>query len=55
MASSDLEQADTRFARVAQMRYFGGHSDQGIAETLGISDRTVQHDSEKARLILAAS
>jgi RNA polymerase sigma factor (TIGR02999 family) len=50
-----LEQADPRLAEVAQMRYFGGYSEQEIAETLGISERTVQRDWEKARLILAAA
>jgi RNA polymerase sigma factor (TIGR02999 family) len=47
-----LEQADSRLALVAQMRYFGGYSDQEIAETLGVSDRTVRRDWERARLIL---
>ena len=51
----DLEQADFRLAQVAQMRYFGGYSEQEIAETLGISERTVQRDWEKARLILSAA
>jgi len=50
-----LEQADPRLAEVAQMRYFGGYSEQEIAETLGISERTVQRDWEKARLILATA
>jgi len=50
-----LEQADPRLAELAQMRYFGGYSEQEIAETLGISDRTVQRNWEKARLILAAA
>jgi RNA polymerase sigma factor (TIGR02999 family) len=54
-ALEDLEQADARLAQVAQMRYFGGYSEQEIAETLGVSDRTVQRDWEKARLILAAA
>ena len=54
-ALEDLEQADPRLAEVAQMRYFGGYSDREIAETLGTSDRTVQRDWEKARLILAAA
>jgi len=54
-ALEDLEQADPRLAEVAQMRYFGGYSDHEIAETLGTSDRTVQRDWEKARLILAAA
>ena len=50
-----LEQADPRLAQVAQMRYFGGYSEQEIAETLDITERTVQRDWEKARLILAAA
>jgi RNA polymerase sigma factor (TIGR02999 family) len=48
-----LEQADPRLAQVAQMRYFGGYSEQEIAETLDITERTVRRDWEKARLILA--
>lgn len=54
-ALDDLEQADPRLAQVAQMRYFGGYSEREIAETLGVTERTVQRDWEKARLILAAS
>ena len=51
----DLEQADPRLAQVAQMRYFGGYSEQEIAETLEVTEHTVQRDWEKARLILAAA
>jgi RNA polymerase sigma factor (TIGR02999 family) len=50
-----LEQADPRLAQVAQMRYFGGYSEQEIAETLELTERTVQRDWEKARLVLAAA
>jgi len=50
-----LEQADARLAQVAQMRYFGGYSEKEIAETLGVNERTVQRDWEKARAILAAA
>ena len=50
-----LEQADPRLAQVAQMRYFGGYSAQEIAETLEVTERTVQRDWEKARMILAAA
>lgn len=48
-----LEQADSRLGQVAQMRYFGGYSEQEIAETLDVNERTVRRDWEKARLILA--
>ncbi|HEY6455741.1 MAG TPA: ECF-type sigma factor [Steroidobacteraceae bacterium] len=50
-----LEKAEPRLAQVAQMRYFGGYSEQEIAEALDITERTVQRDWEKARMILAAS
>jgi DNA-directed RNA polymerase specialized sigma24 family protein len=42
-------------AQVGQMRYFGGYSEQEIAETLDVTECTVQRDREKARLILAAA
>jgi RNA polymerase sigma factor (TIGR02999 family) len=50
-----LEQANSRLAQVALMRYFGGYSDQEIAETLDVAERTVRRDWEKARLILKAA
>jgi len=50
-----LEQADERLAQVAQMRYFGGYTEREIAETLGVTERTVQRDWEKARAILLAA
>lgn len=52
-ALEELEQAEPRLAQVAQMRYFGGYSEKEIAETLDVTERTVQRDWEKARLILA--
>jgi RNA polymerase sigma factor (TIGR02999 family) len=54
-ALKDLQKADPRLAQVAEMRYFGGYSEKEIAETLEITERTVQRDWEKARLILAAA
>jgi len=50
-----LEQADARLARVVEMRYFGGYTEQEIAQALEVTERTVQRDWEKARLILAAA
>lgn len=47
-----LEQANSRLAQVAQMRYFGGYSMQEIAEALDLTERTVWRDWEKARIIL---
>jgi RNA polymerase sigma factor (TIGR02999 family) len=54
-ALEDLARADARLALVVEMRYFGGYSEQEIAETLGVTERTVQRDWEKARLILRAT
>ncbi|MGO9593133.1 MAG: ECF-type sigma factor [Steroidobacteraceae bacterium] len=53
-ALEDLEKVNPRLVRVAEMRYFAGYSEREIAETLDITERTVQRDWEKARLILAA-
>jgi len=47
-----LEQADARAARMVEMRYFGGYSDQEIAQALDVTERTVQRDWEKARMLL---
>ncbi len=50
-----LAAADSRLAQVVEMRFFGGYSMAEIAETLQITERTVQRDWDKARLLLAAS
>ena len=47
-----LEAAEPRLAQVVEMRYFGGLSEAEIAEVLGLSERTVRRDWEKARLLL---
>jgi RNA polymerase sigma factor (TIGR02999 family) len=49
-----LAQVNERLAQVVEMRYYGGYSEIEIAETLGVTERTVRRDWEKARLILAA-
>jgi RNA polymerase sigma factor (TIGR02999 family) len=43
---------DPRLAQVAEMRYFGGMTEPEIAGTLGITERTVRRDWQKARLLL---
>jgi RNA polymerase sigma factor (TIGR02999 family) len=48
-----LEQADQRAAQMVAMRYFGGYSDREIAETMGLTERTVQRDWEKAKMLLS--
>jgi RNA polymerase sigma factor (TIGR02999 family) len=51
-ALHELEKADARAARMVEMRYFGGYSDKEIAEMLAITERTVQRDWEKAKVLL---
>ncbi|MBL8341318.1 MAG: sigma-70 family RNA polymerase sigma factor [Rubrivivax sp.] len=50
-----LEKAEPRLAQVAEMRFFGGLSESEIGEALGLSERTVRRDWEKARLLLLAA
>jgi len=54
-ALESLAQVDARLAQVVQMRYFGGYSEQEIAETLDVTERTVQRLWLKARLMLRAA
>jgi RNA polymerase sigma factor (TIGR02999 family) len=54
-ALESLEQVDARLAQVVQMRYFGGYSEREIAETLEVTERTVQRLWLKARLMLQAA
>jgi RNA polymerase sigma factor (TIGR02999 family) len=49
-----LSTVDARLAQVVEMRYFGGLTDLEIGEALGVADRTVRRDWERARLLLAA-
>jgi predicted transcriptional regulator len=37
------------------MRYFAGMTEPEIAETLGVTERTVRRDWEKARMLLATA
>lgn len=48
-----LAQVDERLVRVVEMRYFAGLTDAEIAAALGVADRTVRRDWERARLLLA--
>ena len=52
-ALEHLARIDERLAKVAEMRYFGGMSDPEIAEVMGVTDRTVRRDWDKARMLLA--
>jgi RNA polymerase sigma factor (TIGR02999 family) len=47
-----LAVAAPRLAQVVEMRYFGGLTEQEIADALGVTERTVRRDWDKARLLL---
>ncbi|MBS0590113.1 MAG: sigma-70 family RNA polymerase sigma factor [Proteobacteria bacterium] len=51
-ALRELEQRLPRLGRVVELRYFGGLTESEIAEVLGVTERTVRRDWEKARLLL---
>jgi RNA polymerase sigma factor (TIGR02999 family) len=48
-ALEDLEQLEPRAARLVELRYFGGYTDQEAAEVLGVSFATARRDWEFAR------
>ena len=48
-----LAKVDGRLVKVVEMRYFGGLEEREIAESLGVTGRTVRRDWEKARLMLS--
>ena len=51
-ALQELAQVDERLVRVVEMRYFVGLNNQEIADSLGLTSRTVERDWEKARTFL---
>lgn len=54
-ALDELAQLEPRLAQVVEMRYFAGLAESEIAEALGVTERTVQRDWQKARLFLSMS
>lgn len=52
-ALETLAEVDPRLVRVVEMRYFAGLTDIEIGAALGVTDRTVRRDWERARLLLA--
>ena len=52
-ALQELSSVDARLGQVVEMRYFGGLTEAEIAECLGLTERTVQRDWQKARMFLS--
>jgi RNA polymerase sigma factor (TIGR02999 family) len=51
-AIARLDAIDARLARVVEYRFFGGLTNEEIAEALGVTVRTVERDWVKARMLL---
>ena len=47
-----LARVEPRLAQVVDCRFFGGMSEDEVAEALGVTTRTVQRDWAKARMLL---
>ena len=52
-ALEELTKVDERLVKIVEMRYFGGFTEEDIALALGVTERTVRRDWQKARLLLS--
>lgn len=51
-ALTELAALEPRLAQVVEMRYFGGMTEVEVGQALGLTERTVRRDWDKARLLL---
>lgn len=51
-ALDELTKIDARAVQVVEMRYFAGMTEPEIAQALGVTERTVRRDWQKAKLLL---
>jgi DNA-directed RNA polymerase specialized sigma24 family protein len=51
-ALARLEAVSPWLARLVMLRFYGGLAEDEIAAVLGVTDRTVQRDWVKARMLL---
>jgi RNA polymerase sigma factor (TIGR02999 family) len=54
-ALEELAVLDPRLVQIVEMRYFAGFTVEQIAESRGVTTRTIRRDWEKARLLLYAA
>src|SRR5215813_6280489 len=52
-ALKQIQLLDPRLARVVEMRFFEDMTESEVARELGVTERTVRRDWEKAKLLLA--
>lgn len=50
-----LASSDERLVQLVEMKYFAGYNEREIAECLGISERTLRREWQRARLLLHAA
>jgi len=53
-ALHELAKVEPRLSQVVEMRYFGGFTETEIGAALGVTERTVRRDWDKARMLLRA-
>ena len=53
-ALSALTLVDERMSRLVELRYFGGMSDEEVAQILDVTTRTIRRDWRRARAFLAS-
>ena len=51
-ALDELAKLDERLVRVVELKYFAGFTNEQVAEALGLNERTVRRDWDKARALL---
>lgn len=54
-ALDELEATDPRLKQVIEMRYFAGLTEAEVADALGVTERTVRRDWQRARLLLSVA
>lgn len=52
-ALTELEEIDPELSRLVELRFFAGMTEVEVAQILGISDRSVRRNWQKAKVLLA--
>lgn len=52
-ALDEIAAADPRLVQVVEMRFFAGLTEAEVASSLGVTERTVRRDWQKARVLLS--
>ena len=52
-ALDELAKIDERLVKIVEMRYFGGFTEEDVGVALGVNERTVRREWQKARMLLS--